>query len=149
MLIQHVLDPVTHAVLGIVLAGHKKTEGISFVTKATDALQVGAMNWPAGHKIVPHVHKEYRREVEGCSEVLVVREGSAEVVWYDEKRAPITRRTVDAGDVLVIVAGGHSLTAGPEGFEAIEARVGPYRGADEDKLRFTPDESLLGQIDGA
>lgn len=146
-LVQHVLDPETNEVLGTVIAGRRTTEGITFYTKSSDALQVGVMSWDAGHEIVPHRHREYRREVEGTAEVLVVRGGSAEVLFYGRGKTPVTRRTVEAGDVLILVTGGHSLTAGPDGFEAVEARVGPYRGPEEDKVRFRPE--LLGQIDGA
>jgi hypothetical protein len=96
--------------------------------------QIGFVKYPRGGKIPAHLHKPLERHIVGTPETLILRSGKAEVSLYDESRRLVARRTLEPGDVLVLIAGGH-------GFELLEDSVflevkqGPYTGLVE-KERF-------------
>lgn len=106
----------------------------TFVTDPDAALQVGFVVYPAGGSIQRHVHVPVRRELTTTSEVLVVQQGACKVDFYDDERAFVASRTVAAGDVLVLLAGGHGFEM-LEDTTLLEVKQGPYGGLDE-KERF-------------
>ena len=50
-------------VLAIVVKANYDKPGISFVTPDDYSQQLAYMHHPAGHVILPHIHKEVKREV--------------------------------------------------------------------------------------
>ena len=54
---------------------HPKKIGANFITKNTDPFQLGFINYPTNHKIKPHFHKNRKRIINTCTEVLIVKEG--------------------------------------------------------------------------
>jgi hypothetical protein len=55
---------------------------------------------------------------------------------YDSDKAYIESRVLEAGDVILLVSGGHGFEM-LEDTEMIEVKQGPYTG-DSDKTRFEP-----------
>ena len=110
--------------------------GVHFFTPSDFSQQLGYMAHPAGHRIEPHVHREVLRSVRRTQEVLVVRSGRVRVDFYSDERECVESRTLEAGDVILLVHGGHGFEV-LEACEMIEIKQGPYLG-DEDKVRFTP-----------
>lgn len=113
----------------LVRAGHRPEE-TSFVTEPELIQQVGFVVYPAGGAIERHFHHPVERRVVGTPEVLVVRSGRCEIDLYDEQRELIATRELAAGDVIVIVAGGHGLRM-LEDTILLEVKQGPYPGASE------------------
>jgi hypothetical protein len=106
----------------------------SFVTPDDMTMQAGFIVYPAGGEVARHVHRPLARSIVGTGEVLVVRRGSCEVELYDEARQPLATRLLVAGDVIVLVAGGHGFSM-LEDTVLFEIKQGPYTGLDE-KERF-------------
>jgi mannose-6-phosphate isomerase-like protein (cupin superfamily) len=69
-------------------------------------------------------------------EVLFIRSGRVMVDFYDQERAHVCDVVLEAGDVILLAAGGHGFTM-LEPSEMIEVKQGPYAG-DMDKTRFDP-----------
>jgi hypothetical protein len=68
------------------------------------------------------------------SEVLVVREGRLEVDFYTDQKQYLETRTLERGDLLILVGGGHGFRC-LEDTILVEIKQGPYIGPDE-KERF-------------
>jgi hypothetical protein len=123
----------TYAV--IVANGYRKP-GIEFFTGDQAPLQLGAMQHPAGKIIAPHAHNAAPREIAFTHEVLFIRKGKLRVDFYDDDRVHMTSRVLGAGDVILLMEGGHGFEV-LEDLEMIEVKQGPYAG-ENDKTRFEP-----------
>lgn len=108
--------------------------GVEFVTPDELSLQFAAMRHPAGRKIEPHVHLQAPRSVQFTQEVLILRRGRLRVDFYGDDQAYLESRELGAGDVIVLVRGGHGFEVLEE-LEMYEVKQGPFLGAG-DKLRF-------------
>jgi len=102
----------------------------TFITPNEQNFQAGFIVYPKGGEVRRHDHKRFERNLTGTSEVLVVRKGLAEVDIYDDERRFVATRELREGDVLVIVAGGHSFRM-LEDTIFFEVKQGPYTGMDE------------------
>ncbi len=122
--------------LAIIIRRDYDSPGLSFFTPNEFSQQLAYMNHPQGHAIQPHVHKTVMREVYNTQEVLFVRKGKVKVTFYDEGQREVGARVIEAGDVLMLVRGGHGFEM-LEPTQMFEVKQGPYAGA-EDKEKFTP-----------
>jgi len=121
--------------LAIILSRDFSQPGIHFFTPDDWSQQLAFMRHPAGHLIAPHVHKPVPRTVQDTLEVLLLRRGSLRVDFYDEGQQYLESRVMQAGDAILLAAGGHGFEALEE-IEMIEVKQGPYAGG-KDKTRFT------------
>ena len=94
------------------------------------------MRHPAGKLIAPHVHNPAPREVIYTQEVLFIKKGKLRVDFYDSEQNYLESRILEAGDVILLIAGGHGFEVLEE-VEMFEVKQGPYVG-EQDKTRFTP-----------
>ena len=92
------------------------------------------MRHPAGKVIEPHLHNPVRREIHYTQEVLILKAGRMRVDFYDHDRNYLESRVLVAGDVILLIEGGHGFEVLEE-VEMIEVKQGPYVG-DHDKTRF-------------
>ncbi len=122
--------------LGIIISSHFRQAGIHFFTPNDLSQQLAYMHHPAGKVIQPHVHNPVPREVTYTQEVLIIRSGKLRVDFYTETQAYLESHTLEAGDVLLLVQGGHGFEVLEE-VEMIEVKQGPYVG-EHDKTRFIP-----------
>lgn len=122
--------------IAIIIRATYSAEGIRFLTAEQFSQQLAYMKRPVGHKITPHVHNPVRRDVVYTQEVLFIRSGKLRVDFYTESRFYLESTTLSAGDVLMLVAGGHGFEM-LEDTEIIEVKQGPYCG-EGDKLQFEP-----------
>jgi len=120
--------------LAIIVAGEIEKHGVTFYTPGEWSQQLAGMRHPAGKVIEPHLHNPVPREVHYTQEVLFIRKGSLRVDFYDEDRNYVESRILRAGDVILLVTGGHGFEV-LEDVEMIEVKQGPYAG-DSDKTRF-------------
>ena len=127
--ITHGLEPIAL----IIRAGYDEP-GIQFFTPANFSQQVAFMRHPAGHKIAAHVHNLQLRQVLYTQEVLFLRRGRVKVNLYSSSKEPIGSRVLNAGDLVLLCGGGHSLEM-LEDSSMIEVKQGPYAG-EADKTRF-------------
>lgn len=131
-------------VLAIILPAKFEAEGIHFFTPNDFSQQLAYMKRPTGYVVQPHVHNPVKREVEYTKEVLFIRSGSLRMDLYDDQQNYLQSRMLSAGDVVLLVRGGHGFEMMEE-CEIIEVKQGPYAG-DKDKTRFTmitPDQLVV------
>lgn len=121
-------------VLAIIIRAGFNAPGIHFFTEGGMSQQLGFMRHPAGHAIEPHVHNPVAREVQFTQEALFIRKGCLRIDFYDDSRGYLQSRILDAGDVILLIEGGHGFEVLEE-VEMIEVKQGPYVG-EHDKTRF-------------
>lgn len=126
--------PAEGPLLALLLSGVDDPGETTFPTPDDLNLQVGFVVYPASGEIPRHDHKPLERQIVGTSEVLVVRSGRCEIDLYDRDRQHVTTRELRAGDVILIVGGGHGFRM-LEDTVLLEVKQGPYTGLDE-KERF-------------
>jgi hypothetical protein len=102
----------------------------TFLTPDESIQQVGFVVHPAGAEVRRHYHLPLERTIVGTPEVLVVRSGRCEMDVYDDDQELVTTRELAAGDVMVMVGGGHGFRM-VEDTVMLEVKQGPYYGPDE------------------
>lgn len=122
--------------LGAIVRSTYHNSGIGFFSGDNDGLQLGYMNRPDGHVIVPHTHNKIRREVFYTEEILFIRSGEVRVDFYDDNQQYIESHMVHSGDIVILKGGGHGFKV-LERADIFEVKQGPYLGA-QDKVRFEP-----------
>ena len=121
--------------LAIIIPHTYHKPGISFLTSNELSQQLAYMEHPAGHEIAAHVHNPVHRSVVYTRETLIIRKGKLRVDFYDDNRNYIESHIISAGDVILLVSGGHGFKV-LEDVEMIEVKQGPYAG-EGDKTRFS------------
>jgi hypothetical protein len=109
-------------------------EGTIFLTPPEFKQQVGFVVYPQGAEIARHIHRALARHLIGTSEVLVVQRGRCMIDVYSDGRELVASRELRAGDVMLMVGGGHGFRM-LEDTVFLEIKQGPYTGMDE-KERF-------------
>jgi len=125
---------VEGAILAIIVRAEFRRKGIHFFTENALSQQLAFMWHPAGKLIEPHVHNPVPREVQFTQEALFIRKGRLRVDFYDSDRCYLKSRVLGAGDVILLIQGGHGFEVLEE-IEMIEVKQGPYVG-EGDKTRF-------------
>lgn len=124
-----------HNELLALIVDHKFEEtGIHFFTPNELSQQLAYMHHPTGKVIQPHVHNPVAREVKYTQEVLFIKQGKLRVDFYNDQQQYLESRILEAGDVILLVRGGHGFEVLEE-IEMIEVKQGPYVG-EHDKSRF-------------
>ena len=109
--------------------------GVNFFTPGSLSQQLAHMSHPAGKVIEAHFHNPLPRTVIYSQEALFIKRGRLRVDFFDEKQTYLESRELKAGDVILLIKGGHGFEV-LEDLEMIEVKQGPYAG-DQDKTRFT------------
>ena len=120
--------------LAMIIRNSHDCEGVDFLTPNEYSQQVAYMHHPTGKIIDAHVHNLVHRNVVMTQEVLFIKKGKLRVDFYDDYEDYLESRILEAGDVLLLVSGGHGFKVIEE-IEMIEVKQGPYAG-DADKTRF-------------
>ncbi len=105
-----------------------------FLTPDTFGQQMGMIVYGKGEAITPHVHLPVTRTVEGTTECIIVRSGCCEIDIYDCARNHIATRQLNAGDIVLLLGGGHGFRMLADTV-LFEVKQGPYVG-NADKERF-------------
>lgn len=120
--------------LAMIIRNNYVCEGVDFITPNEYSQQVAYMHHPTGKTIDAHVHNLVHRNVVMTQEVLFIKKGILRVDFYDEYEDYLESRDLHAGDIILLVSGGHGFEVLEE-VEMIEVKQGPYAGAN-DKTRF-------------
>ncbi len=110
-------------------------QGVSFITPDDNPLQVGVLRHPRGLKIKPHIHRVSSRKVDSVQEVLHIEHVRVAVHFYDEDGQGVGGVTLNMGDTILLMAGGHGFDM-LEDSKIIEVKQGPYEGVEQDKICF-------------
>jgi mannose-6-phosphate isomerase-like protein (cupin superfamily) len=120
--------------LALIVRDQYSKPGISFFTPGDFSQQLAYMHHPAGKTIDAHFHNPVPRTVAYTQETLFIKRGSLRVDFYDDQQRYLESRILTAGDVILLIKGGHGFEVLEE-LEMIEVKQGPYAG-DHDKTRF-------------
>lgn len=141
MTVENVFDN-DERLLALIVWDTYKEPGITFFTQPEFSQQLAYMRHPAGKIIDAHIHRKVERSVFYTQETLFIKSGKLRVDFYDDDRVYLTSRVLGAGDVLLLICGGHGFEVLEE-VQMIEVKQGPYAG-DADKTRFSPGPSKSG-----
>lgn len=111
-------------------------DGLNFYSQDNDFIQVGIWGYGEGKELKAHIHNEVKREVLWTQEVLFVRKGKIRANIFDTAENKVTQIEVCAGDVIILLRGGHGYDIIEDGTQVLEIKNGPYVGPDLDRRRF-------------
>jgi mannose-6-phosphate isomerase-like protein (cupin superfamily) len=120
--------------LAIIVRNDFAGDGVHFFTPDEFSQQLAYMRHPRGKLIEPHMHNVVPRNITYTQEVLIIKRGKLRVDFYDRSKVYLESRILNAGDIILLAAGGHGFEVLEE-LEMIEVKQGPYTG-DQDKTRF-------------
>ncbi len=120
--------------LAMIIRNEYVCSGVDFITPDEYSQQVAYMRHPEGKTIDAHIHNLIHRNVVLTQEVLLIKKGVLRVDFYDEYEDYLESRKLYAGDVILLVSGGHGFFVLEE-VEMVEVKQGPYAGV-QDKQRF-------------
>ena len=123
-----------YRMIAIIIYAEYQNDGIEFFTPNSLSQQLAFISRPKGHKIQAHMHKPVSRNVKYTQETLFIKKGRVKINFYDEETKYLDTRELTAGDVILLVSGGHDFMM-MEDTEMIEVKQGPYAG-NGDKERF-------------
>ena len=114
----------------ICIRRHHRWDQTRFLTGDGDPMQLGLLAYGSGDEIRAHVHGTDERRINTMTEVLFCVEGKLRFTFYDPEAqwAQVAQCTVQAGDLLFVLAGGHGGQA-LEPSRLIEIKQGPFLGA--------------------
>ena len=136
-IVNNMLEHIEHQseLLAIIVRRDFAGDGIHFFTPDEFSQQLAYMRHPKGKLIEPHLHNVVPRSITYTQEVLILKRGILRVDFYNHDKAYLESRILNAGDIIMLAAGGHGFEV-LEDIEMIEVKQGPYTG-DADKTRFT------------
>ena len=120
--------------LAIIISKRFSKPGIHFFTEEDLSQQLAYMKHPTGKIIQAHIHNSVSRKVNDISEVLFIKNGRLRVDFYSDKQKYLESRILEAGDVILLLQGGHGFEV-LEDLEMFEVKQGPYY-EDLDKIHF-------------
>ncbi len=126
-------------IVAVIIRASFDEPGVRFFSQGNFSQQLGSIQYPAGHSILPHMHNAVSREVMYTLETLFIRSGRVRADLYRSDHTWLTSRDLGPGDVILLATGGHGFEVLEE-CSMIEVKQGPYAG-DADKTRFDPSES--------
>ena len=121
-------------ILALFLSANENKKEKNFYTSNDYELQLASFRLEKGQEILRHYHPQQKREILNTSESLILFEGKLEISIYDKDNKFLTSETMMAGDVCLLISGGHSIDV-IEDSNFIEVKQGPYD-ANTDKIRF-------------
>ena len=106
----------------------------TFLASNDSPQQAGYIVYSKDSTIPRHYHKPVERHLHTTTEVLLVLRGTCIADIYDDAQTLITSRNLQAGNVLIVLSGGHGFRV-TEDLVLFEVKQGPYAGQNE-KVRF-------------
>ena len=118
------------------VSGDSWAPNLSFFSADDDFVQVGTWVYEKGKQLAAHRHNVYPRTGERTQEVIFVRKGGLTARIYDEEGSLVETVSMRAGDLLILLAGGHGYEIDEDDTQVLEVKNGPYAGAEADRVRF-------------
>jgi hypothetical protein len=144
-MMEEIRDGYTNQLLAIIISRRfcMPVGSTKFFTDNAASMQLGYFRHSAGHVIEPHRHTPAVRSIYDTQEMLLVRRGRLRVDLYNAENKVTDIRTLEAGDIILLVKGGHGFVC-EDDTEILEIKQGPYLG-EQDKTRFNPATSVPGE----
>ena len=110
----------------MIVRSHYEPHQTGFLTEDECSQQVGFVVHPAGHEIARHIHPPRQRLIDDFMEVIFVKRGKMITEIYNPDKKLIATREIEAGDLLVMLSGGHCFRM-LEDTILLEIKQGPKR----------------------
>lgn len=110
--------------------------GTSFLTDNDTYIQAATQNYTSGKVIASHKHLEYQRVVKKTQEVLFIKKGKMRAEFFSRKEKKIKTLLLVAGDIIILLAGGHGYKMLSPKTEFLEIKNGPYISEEIDRERI-------------
>ncbi len=111
-------------------------KGLNFFSKDEEFIQVGTWGYELDKTLKAHSHNEVVRQVPKTQEVLFVKQGKLSAKIYGKDDDFVAEVEVLAGDLIIMLEGGHSYKILEDNTQVLEIKNGPYVGAELDRRRF-------------
>lgn len=105
----------------------------TFVTPDCYYQQGGFVVYGQGKEVPRHMHLPLQRHLVGTPETLLIRKGRVEADLYGLDKSFIATVTLNKGDMILLVAGGHCFRF-IEDSVLFEIKQGPYTGLKEKEM---------------
>jgi cupin fold WbuC family metalloprotein len=128
--IERIFDGST--IIAIIVRASLPKQGMNFVSKNEDSLQLGVNHYKAGAVIKAHYHIHQERNIKDTAEMLHIDYGHCDLDLYDNNSVKIKSTTLSTGDTVIFLEGGHGLVVNAD-TRIVEIKQGPYNGPDKDK----------------
>jgi hypothetical protein len=119
----------------LVRAKATSDEKYNFLTAQSEPLQLGVNFYKAGDSIKSHTHLPRDIHLTRVQEALLIGAGSLRLSLYDDQERPAGETVLSAGDVILLLSGGHGFEILEE-TKIIEIKQGPYDGKKQDKTEL-------------
>lgn len=130
--------------IAIIIRNSFDKPGITFFTGPQFSQQLAHMHHSKGKTIEPHIHNPVARNLQLTQEVLVIKQGSVRVDFYDPQQQYLESRILRSGDVMLLAEAGHGFEV-LEDLIMFEIKQGPYT-AEQDKTRFHQPEPFTPKL---
>ena len=124
-------DGVLYAII------HRKDDwqtGLNFITPDDTFIQAGTFWYQAGQKCKAHRHIRNDRPNEFTQECNIVMSGSMAATIYDNDDKVLHTELLRAGDLIVVLAGGHGYEILEDNTKVVECKNGPFVSVEKDKI---------------
>ena len=110
-------------------------DGMNFVSREEDTLQLGVNHYSAGVSIRRHVHLPVEKVVTRIQEVIHIDSGKVLLELYSDTRMRFHETQLAGGDTVILLQGGHGFQV-VEDTRIVEVKQGPFEGTQQDKELF-------------
>ena len=102
-----------------------KNNGVNFISPKNLTLQVGFINRPKDHMIIPHTHRKTLRKISKTAEVLYIKEGILRVDFYNNNKKYLFSKLLKKEDLIILNEGSHGFKVIKK-CKLIEVKQGPF-----------------------
>lgn len=120
-------------VLALVLRNGDFPEGLNFHTQDSDFVQLATWRYNKGKESAVHSHNIVDRTAKRTQEIIYIKKGKVKFNIYTEEDQLCREVVLNAGDLIIVFAGGHGMEILEDGTQALEFKNGPYPGLEKDK----------------
>lgn len=122
--------------VGVILRSTDWSEGLTFLTEPEAYIQVGTWWYQDGRELAAHRHIKNPRDTDLTQEAIVVMSGGVRVDFYDHEDVCTHSEVLDAGDLAIMLTGGHGYEILEPDTKIIEFKNGPFVSVERDKQRI-------------
>ena len=117
----------------VILINIYDKEGLNFITKGDSYFELAIHNVSKGTRYKAHITNPFLDIKKlNANKIYYVVDGKVGVDLYNLKEEKINYITLNKGDLILFLNGGHGLDI-LEKSKVIEVKQGPYRGQEKDK----------------
>lgn len=121
---------------GIIYRPEDWKPGLDFLSDPQDFIQVGTWWYPEGKQLQAHRHVENPRSSNLTQELVYVVHGRLRIDYYDDGKHLVRSEEIRAGDMAIILEGGHGYEILEDDTKVIEVKNGPFVSVEKDKVKF-------------